>query len=225
MLVTKQFWIALLVIAVILGTVLVISNHGTTTTVDKGAPTQHTEGTSPEGVILLEYGDYQCPVCASFYAVTKQVAAKYATSVVFQFRNLPLVSIHQNAFAGARAVEAASIQGKFWEMHDILYESQSSWSQLTDPTPAFDSYAHSLGLNVSKFDADYASDRANNLINADLAAFNKTGDDMATPTYYLDGHKVNNNLLVDATSGQPSIDAFSKVIDAELAKKVVPAKP
>lgn len=217
---SKQFWAALLIIAAILGGIVFITNHNKpgTATGSTGQPTNHVEGTSPEGVKLVEYGDFQCPVCAEFYAVTKQVAQTYSDRIVFQFRNLPLTSIHQNAFAAARAAEAAGLQNKYWEMHDLLYRNQSSWAQSSNPLTIFDSYAQSLGLNKTKFDQDYASDAVNKSINADTAEFAKTGDDMATPTYYLDGKKLQNLELVDK-NGSPSIDAFAKLIDAELAKK------
>jgi protein-disulfide isomerase len=199
---------------------LFVTNHNNhnTPTGASGTPTSHIEGTSPEGVKLVEYGDYECPVCATFYQTVKQVAVQYNTKVQFQFRNLPLTSIHPNAFAGARAAEAAGLQGKFWEMHDLLYTNQSAWANASNPKPAFDSYAQQLGLNVTKFDTDYASDTVNRAINADLNAFSQTGDEMATPTFYLDGTKLDNLKLVDS-SGTPTVDAFAKVLDAELAKK------
>ena len=215
---SRQFWVALLIIVAILSGIVVFMNHNKSNSGISGQPTHHVEGSSPEGVTLVEYGDYECPVCASFYSTVKQVAAKYNKQVVFQFRNLPLTSIHPNAFAGARAAEAAGLQGKYWEMHDLLYENQSAWASASDPRSDFDSYASTLGLNIAKFDTDYASDTVNNAINADLNAFAKTGDEMATPTFYLDGKKLDNSKLIDST-GQPSVDAFSKTIDAELAQK------
>ena len=221
---SKTFWAALLAVAVILGGILFVTNHnrqGTGSTSGNGQPTNHVEGASPEGVTLVEYGDYQCPVCATFYAVTKQVAQKYSDRVVFQFRNLPLTSIHQNAFAAARAAEAAGLQNKYWQMHDLLYENQSAWSQSSNPLSIYDNFAASLGLDKTKFDQDYASEAVNAVINADVSEFNKTGDEMATPTYYLDGTKLDNLKLVDS-NGNPSVDAFSKLIDAELAKKKAP---
>lgn len=217
---SKQFWAALVIIAAILGGIVFVTNHNkpSTTSGATGQPSNHVEGTSPEGVKLVEYGDFECPVCGEFYAVTKQVAQTYDTRVVFQFRNLPLTSIHQNAFAAARAAEAAGLQNKFWEMHDLLYQNQSAWSQSANPFSTFDTMANSLGLNMAKFDQDYASDAVNGVINADVAEFAKTGDEMATPTYYLDGKKLDNTQLIDK-NGAPSADAFAKLLDAELAKK------
>ncbi len=222
---SKQFWLVLGAIIVVLGAILFVTNHNNpSSTGASGTPTSHTEGTSAAGVKLVEYGDFQCPVCGTFYQVVKQVADKYNNSVVFQFRNLPLTSIHPNAFAAARAAEAAGLQNKYWEMHDLLYTNQSTWANSTDPLQLFDSYAQQLGLNVTKFNTDYASDAVNRAINADLNAFAQTGDEMATPTFYLDGTKLDNLSLADST-GTPNIDAFSKIIDAELAKKSSATKP
>lgn len=216
---SKQFWVALAVIAVLLGGFVFLTNHNKpASSIAKGTPTSHTKGTSQAGVTFIEYGDYECPVCASFEPVVEQVEAKYGDRVVFQFRNLPLVSIHTNAFAGARAAEAANLQGKFWEMHDLLYQNQSAWSTSQTPTKFFDDYAKSLGLNVAKFDQDYASEAVNGVINADVAEFNKTGGEMSTPAFFLDGKRINNAQLIDS-GNRPSIDAFSALIDAELAKK------
>ena len=215
---SKQFWIILAAIIVILGGIVFVNNHNKPTANSSGKPTSHIEGSSPTGATLIEYGDYQCSVCGTFYPTVKQIAAKYSKEVVFQFRNLPLTSLHPNAFAAARAAEAAGLQGKYWEMHDVLYENQSGWSTSSDPQATFDSYAKSLQLNIAKFDTDYASDAVNSAINADLNAFAKTGDEMATPTFYLNGQRLSNMDLIDK-NGQPNVDAFSKVIDTILAHK------
>jgi protein-disulfide isomerase len=108
-------------------------------------------------------------------------------------------------------------------MHDLLYENQSAWASASDPLPSFKSYAQSLGLNSAKFGTDYASDAVNSAINADMNAFAKTGDEMATPTFYLNGQKLSNLDLVD-TTGQPTLAKFSAVIDTILAgKKYTPS--
>ncbi|MFA5004422.1 MAG: thioredoxin domain-containing protein [Candidatus Saccharimonadales bacterium] len=183
-------------------------------------PTNHTTGKTTSSVTLVEYGDYECPACESFQPVVNQITAKYSDRVKFQFRNLPLSSIHPNAFAGARAAEAADKQGKFWQMHEALYQNSnwSQWSTSKDPNPFFEQYAQQLGLNVTTFKADFASSAVNDSINADIAAFKKTGQQEATPTYFLNGTYISNSNLLDA-SNQPSFDAFAKLLDAELAKK------
>lgn len=182
-------------------------------------PTNHVEGLDKDGITLVEYGDYQCPFCGQWYPIVKQVQAEYNTQISFQFRNFPLTSLHPNAFAGARAAEAAGLQGKFWQMHDLLYEqndanqenpSAPSWITASDPTTYFDADAQQLGLNVTQFKSDYASDKVNNLINADIAAGNKLGID-ATPTFFLDGKKLNPST--------ESASALEQYINAEIAAK------
>jgi protein-disulfide isomerase len=217
----KRFWAIIGVIVVVFGGIIFISQHksNSTGTNSSTQPTNHVEGNKAAKVTLLEYGDYECPVCENYYQAVQQTQAKYNATVQFQFRNLPLSQIHPNAFAAARAAEAADMQGKFWEMHDILYNSSNwqEWSTSNNATPYFEAYAKGLKLNLTKFKKDFASLAVNNRINADISAFNKTKQEMATPTFFVNGTYVANTKLVDS-SGQPSVDAFSKVLDAALKK-------
>lgn len=207
----KKFWGVLAVIAVVLiGAFWLTSSNKSNGSNSNVQPTQHTEGKGTSGVTLLEYGDYECPYCGQYYPIVKQVVANYGDQITFQFRNLPLTQIHPNAFAGARAAEAAALQGKFWEMHDMLYNNQNDWVNSSDPSGTFYTYAQQLGLNVTQFKKDFVSDQVNNLINADVTAFNKTGAQEATPSFFLDGKQINPN---------ESVDSFKKLIDAEIASK------
>lgn len=217
----KRFWAIIGIIILVFGGALFFNNRSKSTST--ATATNHIKGNLSSKVTLLEYGDYQCPACGEFYPVTHAVQQLYDAKIRFQFRNLPLSSIHPNAFAGARAAEAADMQGKFWEMHDLLYQNQdvngqSGWvasqNVLND---YFVGFAKQLGLNVTKFKTDYASATVNNRINADLDAFKATGDEMSTPTFFLDGKKLDNSSLVDA-KGQPSLVAFSKLLDVALAQ-------
>jgi protein-disulfide isomerase len=174
-----------------------------------GTPTSHVEGKGSSGVTLVEYGDYQCPYCEQYYPIVKQVAAEFNDQIKFQFRNFPLTSIHQNAFAGARAAEAAALQGKFWQMHDLLYDDQSQWADSSNPTQYFQQYARQLGLNLSQFNKDYSSSAVNGAINADMAAGNKLNV-QGTPTFFLDGKQI--QVTANASS-------FEAQIKAEIAKK------
>jgi len=215
----KRFWAIVGVIVIVFGGILVLngnksSNGGSTDTSTK--PTSHVVGKLDSKVTVVEYGDFECTVCEGYQTTVQQVQQKYNDTVKFQFSNLPLTSIHPNALAGARAAEAADMQGKYWQMHDLLY-SQSAWTDWStsrNPTPLFWTYAQSLGLNVTQFKKDFASAAANNRIQADVAAFKKTGQQQATPTFFINGKYItNSNLVVD---GAPSAAAFSKVIDAAL---------
>lgn len=218
-----RFWGVLIAIAVILGGVFVVTNSRPASAPGGNAkPTQHIEGQGKSGVKLVEYGDYECPVCKEYYPVVKQVAANYASQIYFQFRNFPLYQIHKNAIAGARAAEAAALQGKFWQMHDMLYEQQdptgaSGWVASNTPETYFDQFASQLGLNVAKFQHDYASAQVNNSVQADLqkaTSLNLSG----TPTFFLDGKQISLSNLLDA-NGTPSVAKFSQLINAEIAKK------
>jgi protein-disulfide isomerase len=208
----KRFWGILIAIIVVLGGIywFTAGNNKANAPSSSSQPTNHIEGQGKDGITLTEYGDYECPYCGEYYPIVKQIASEYSTQIFFQFRNLPLTQIHQNAFAGARAAEAAALQGKFWEMHDALYTNQSSWVNASDPEANFIIYAQQLGLNVTKFKQDFAGAQVNDLINADVSAFAKTGLQEATPTFLLDGKQI-----------QPtaSVSSFEQLINAAIKKK------
>ena len=100
-------------------------------------------------------------------------------------------------------------------MHNLLYENQPVWSNSTDTLSIYTGYANRIGLNIDQFKKDYASSKVNDAINADVAAFKKTGEPMATPTFYLNGKKLNNADLMDGNG--PSAAKISQVIDAAIA--------
>ena len=205
---TTRFWIIIVIILVVFGGVLVFHKNNTAKTA--GTPTNNVEGEGKTGVKLVEYGDFECPYCGEYYPIVKQVAAQYNTQIFFQFRNLPLTQIHPNAFAGARAAQAAALQGKFWQMHDLLYDNQNQWVSSSNPETLFVGYAQSLNLNVSQFQSDYASTSVNDTIQADIAAFAKTGQPEATPTFFLDGKHI---------TPDPTVASFSQFIDAAIKQK------
>jgi protein-disulfide isomerase len=220
---SKQFWLIIIVIVVALIGIFSFTGKNKTNTGSSNSssskPTEHIEGLGKDHVTLVEYGDYQCPYCGEYASTITQIAAEYNTQITFQFRNFPLTSIHQNAFAGARAAEAAGLMGKFWQMHDLLYTqnqeyydsngSDPTWIGASNPETVFEQDAASLGLNVQKFEQYYASDQVNNLITADETAGNNLNID-ATPTFYLDGK---------AIEADNTVAAFQKLINAAIAKK------
>lgn len=217
---SKQFLGVIVAVILLFVGIFVVSNHKKSSSSgsksgSSTALTQHVEGNNTTNVTLVEYGDYQCPFCERYYAPVKQVQAEFKDQISFQFRNFPLTNLHQNAFAAARAAEAAALQNKFWEMHDALYEPQDyqGWTVAKDPTLYFNAYAKQLGMNVEKFKTDFASDKVNNLINADSAEGTKLGV-TGTPAFFLDGKQV-------TLANEPA--AFEKVIKAEIAKKAKPS--
>lgn len=219
----RRFVAILAGLVIIFGAIFVISQNSSDQASNSGSsksqPTNHVTGENQKNVILTEYGDYQCPVCGAYYQPLKEVVEKYSKDIRFQFRNLPLTSIHPNAFAAARAAEAAGLQGKYWEMHDKLYENQNSWSRSNDPVSQFKTYAQEVGLNITQFNSDYASGKVNDAINADLAAFAKTGRQQSTPSFFLNGKPIENSRFTDSKTGAPSLEKFSQVLDEEIAKK------
>lgn len=210
---SNRFFITILVVIAVLAGVFTFTKQKTndkTPGSSNAQPTSHTEGGGKSGVVLIEYGDFQCPACGQFYPIVKQVVDKYKDQITFQFRNFPLVQIHQHAFASARAAEAADKQGKFWEMHALLYENQQSWGVASNPTSFFVEYAKQLGLNVEQFQTDMASSEASGRINADITEAQKIGAN-ATPTFVLNGKKLEKNPT--------SLEDFNKLIEDEINKK------
>jgi protein-disulfide isomerase len=196
------------------------SSNGSSNSGSSSKATNHVEGQGKAGVTLVEYGDYQCPICEAYYLPLKQAVSQYSDQIYFQFRNLPLSpNPHPNAFTAARAAEAASLQGKFWQMHDKLYEGQNDWAGASNPQTFFNQYAQQIGLDVNKFKTDFDSTGVNDSINADLAAFTKTGKDKATPTFFLDGKYLINTDWVDPQTGAPSVDKIGAAIKAEIDSK------
>jgi protein-disulfide isomerase len=164
----------------------------------------NTIGKNTKNVTLLEYGDFQCPACAAYHPLIKEVIKKYENEISFQFRNFPLQDIHQNARAASRAAEAAGKQNKYWDMHDLLYEQQKSWETSNSAKTIFEGYAKQLGLNLDTFKKDFASSEVNAIINADFDEGQKQGVN-STPTFFLQGKKLE--------KAPQDLEGFSKIID------------
>ncbi len=216
---SKQFWGVLVIIALVFVGIFIFSGNKNNTTSSNNSnakPSEHIEGLGQDNVTLVEYGDFECPYCEEYFPIVQQVQQAFNNQIFFQFRNFPLTSIHPNAFAGARAAEAAALQGKFWQMHDALYDSINwqVWSTSNDPTPYFNQYAQELGLNVNKFKTDFASQAVNNTVTADMAAGNKLNI-QGTPSFFLDGKQI---------QPAPTVASFSSFINAAIAKQQAAAK-
>jgi protein-disulfide isomerase len=184
------------------------SSNNTNNSNAAAVPTSHLIGTNSKKVTLVAYEDFECPVCGQYYPVLEQIKDKYKDQISFQFRNFPLPGIHKNALAAHRAAEAASNQGKFWEMYNKLYSNQSAWSSEGDAIATFEQYAKDLGLDLVKYKADQSSEQTLATINADIAEGKKlkvTG----TPGFAINGVRFENPSR--------SLEAFSKVIDEAIA--------
>jgi protein-disulfide isomerase len=132
--------------------------------------------------LILEYGDYECPYSRQAFREIERVEQEASGGVRFAFRHFPLVEIHPHAFAAAAAAEAAALQGRFWEMHDLLYHRQKA---LEDDD--LQRYGAELGLDVARFDQDRVSPDVLRRVRRDVESGLATGEVRGTPTLFIDG--------------------------------------
>lgn len=154
---------------------------------DVAGSARHQLGTGE--IEVVEFSDLQCPACQSIQAPLKEILAKYEGKVKFVYRHFPLVSIHKNAQLASLVAESSHLQGKFFEMHDLLFARQNEWANLDDPKPKFVSYASELGLDIAKFEVDLNSAEVKEAVNVDVldsTRFRLTG----TPSFFVNGRKV-----------------------------------
>ncbi|TSC91723.1 MAG: DSBA-like thioredoxin domain-containing protein [Parcubacteria group bacterium Licking1014_17] len=169
----------------------------------------HLTGNADAKVLIVEFGDYECPACGQMNTVFEDMLKNYSdpAKVSVGFRHF-LIPSHKNAPMAAEAAEAADAQSKFWEMHKKLYESQSDWANLGNPYSVFEGYARNMGLNIVKFKADIHGEVYKDVINGDVTDGGRLGIN-ATPTVFINGKKYVGVI-------QP--DQLKQIIDAELAK-------
>lgn len=139
-------------------------------------------------VTVVEFGDYQCPACATAQPAVQRLKSEYGPKINFVFRNLPLDQ-HQNAQSSAEAAEAAGAQGKYWEMNDALYQGQSQWSNQANPVNIFVTLAQRLGIDVNTFRADIEAKRFADKIKRDLDDSNAL-QLSSTPSFFVNGTPV-----------------------------------
>ncbi len=185
------------------------NSSGSTTATGKLDPvtaSDHLRDNADAPVVMVEYGDYQCPACGTYEKVVEQLSSDFGDQLAVVFRNYPLKTIHANAEAAARAAEAADKQGAFWAYHDLLYDRQNDWSQLPNTKSTFEGYAQELGLDVEQFKSDLDSQAVKDKIASDVAS----GDRVSlsgTPTFFLNGEAIKN---------PGSLEEFSALIKAKL---------
>ncbi len=166
-------------------------------------------GNPNAAVKLIEYSDFQCPACRSYYGLVKQLETEYGDRVAFVYRHYPLYQIHANADYAARVSEAAGVQGKFWEMHDQLFESQGDWDKLLDPGKTFAKYATELGLDADKLMSDSESTEVRQEVANDYQRGQRIGV-AGTPTFIVGGAKISN---------PGSLEEFQAVLNLVLGTK------
>lgn len=173
---------------------------------------QHIKGQGTSGVEVVEFGDFGCPGCHAYYPTMQQVAQHYGDEISFQFKHFVLPA-HERSLAAAKVAEAAGEQGKFWEMHDILFEQFEAWRGNSNPTELFESYAQQLELDIEKFRSDRDSRTINTRINLDREEGEEEGA-TSTPTFIINGQKVE--------TPRNNLEFFQQLIDEAIAEAETP---
>jgi formate-nitrite transporter family protein len=153
-----------------------------------GGESVHARGHSDAPVTLVEFGDFQCPPCATLAEPINQLERDYRSRLRVVFRHFPLAN-HQQAREAALASEAAGLQGRFWEMHDLLYREQPVWSNAPDVRLLFSAYAGMLGLDIDRFKKDMESDKAKAQVGFDEGQAMTLGV-RSTPTIFINNQEV-----------------------------------
>ncbi|MBI4232538.1 DsbA family protein [Candidatus Peregrinibacteria bacterium] len=201
---SKSILTWLIIALVLIGTFLVIifanqSGNGTTNVLGtEVADGEWIKGNPDAKVTLVEYSDFQCPACKSRETIVKSLIGEFGNHIKFVYRHFPLQSIHANAHLAARASEAAGIQGKFWEMHDAIFNNQETWEGLSNASAEelFTSYAEELGLDIDKFSSDIDSSEVRDAVDADYAS-GEEAKVAGTPTFFLNGKEIKPNSYED----------------------------
>lgn len=198
------FWIGFVVVLglIVWGLIAAMNKSSATGTANGNYSTpapvtsaDHVRGPANAPITLIEYADFQCPACEAYEPVLEKLEAATSTSFQIVYRYFPLPQ-HPNALPSAYAAEAAGLQGKFWEMHDLLFANHADWTELPDPTSVFVGYATQLGLDVNKFKSDMNSDAVKARIQRDLDEGTNIGVNY-TPSFFLNGHIINNPQSYD----------------------------
>jgi protein-disulfide isomerase len=174
-----------------------------------GAEAAHIRGNPDAPVTLEEYGDFQCPPCSMFAAFLGQLEKEYDSRLRVVFRNFPL-KMHEHAREAAVAAEAAGLQGRFWEMHDVLYREQETWSKAPNVRELFESYAGTIGLDLDKFKKDMDGEKARARVEGDRQRGESLGIQI-TPTLFI------NSQPLDPKDKNP--EGIRAEINAALEKK------
>ncbi|MDD5750011.1 MAG: thioredoxin domain-containing protein [Patescibacteria group bacterium] len=202
------FWLSVLFILATLSALIVAiaqnKPQGSTTITGQ----EWFKGNPEAEVSLIEYSDFQCPACASYYPLLKRLAEEMGDEIKIIYRHFPLSSIHPQADLAAQASEAAGVQGYFWEMHDLLFEKQSEWSGQKNAKDIFIGYGRELGLDIELFSADIDSRAVKKIVSDDKISGNQAFVS-GTPTLFLNGEKINNPR---------SYDQLRQLIQNELEK-------
>lgn len=165
---------------------------------------------SPDAVVVVEeFADFQCPTCGVIHPKMKEVISQYGSKIKFVFRHYPLTQIHPNAYEASLAAEAAGAQGKFWQMQDMIFKGQPTWSNQPKARATFKEYAEKIGLDVAKFESDTLGAIAKTRVDADIQR-GRALNVQSTPTVLINGRPVPFNQL--------EVASLKSLIDAEFVR-------
>jgi protein-disulfide isomerase len=155
-------------------------------------------GPASKGVVTIdEYGDYQCPPCGGLHPILRTLKGEYGSRIQIAFHHYPIIQLHPHALEASYAAAAAGLQGKFWEMHNMLYDNQSVWSQVGDLRPILINFARQIGLDVPRFTRDMDGLQVVTIVSEDTRRANALGVN-STPTIFINDQLIpNENLTVD----------------------------
>jgi len=175
-----------------------------------GAQPPEQTGSPNAAVTLEEFADLQCPSCAAAHPKMNEIKSMYGSRIHFIFRNFPLqIPAHDKGYEAALAASAAGMQGKFWDMQNMLFSNQKVWDKDSTYKQIWEGYAQKIGLDVAKWKTDSAGMGARNRVEADMARGKAIGIN-STPTLFINGTAV--------SFADMQVETLKSLIDAELAK-------
>ena len=207
--------ITVIFIAGIWGMIWLVNNNNPTVSSKVSAPPPLAKDDQVLGAAdkvkatLIEYADFQCPACAYYSLIVRQLEEDLRDDLLIVYRYFPLISIHKNAMSSSQAAFAAGKQNKFWEMSDLLYENQENWSDSSNAQEIFTGYAKKLDLDITQFIDDYNAETTKKFITDQMNSGISMGIN-STPSFFINGKKIENPR---------SYDDFKKIVQDEINKK------
>jgi protein-disulfide isomerase len=175
-----------------------------------GANPPNSSGSPSAAVTIEEFADFQCPQCGAKHPVMNEIKSLYGSRIHFIFRDFPLsIPAHDKSYEAAVAAEAAGMQGKFWDMQNMLFSNQQAWTAAPTYKAIWKEYATKIGLDVPKWEADMTGLQAKSRVDQDLQRGRSAGVN-STPSLFINGNSV--------PFEQMTVDGIKALVDAELAK-------
>lgn len=230
----KIKWIIFIVVVVgIFGGIIWLNKSGdqsefsgdASKVITDGPIADNTLGSQDQRAVLIEYGDFQCPGCGAVAQPVKDLVERYQDKLTFVFRHFPLTNIHPNALAAATAAEAAGQQGKYWEMHDLLFQTQQAWSTLdaSQRGSYFESLATQIGLDLDKYKQDITNRQIADKINRDRSTA-KNYQVNSTPTFVINGQKFDTTKSTDVPALTTAVEEALKAAYPDFQPEEQPAE-